>query len=78
MSKRTSKTFIRLVEDATDKVVMELDVTDKAAGQVDELFRGLSKNLNRNKHTLVIVGHSQGIGPSPPSVIVDDPPKEGA
>jgi len=77
MSKRTSKTFLRVVEDATGKVEREFDVTDKTARQVDKLFDGLSRKLNHDKYTLVIVGHSQEIdGPSPSSVIVDDPLKE--
>lgn len=58
MSERTSKTFLRVVEDATGKVEREFDVTSKTARQVDKLFGDLSKNLNRNKYTLVIVGHS--------------------
>lgn len=77
MSKRTSKTFLRVVEDATGKVEREFDVTDKTARQVDKLFSGLSRNLNHDKYTLVIVGHSQKVdGPSPSSLVVDDPLKE--
>ena len=62
MSKRTSKTFLRVVEDATGKVEKEFDVTDKTARQVDKLFDGLSRNLNHDKYTLVIVGHYSGQG----------------
>lgn len=79
MSKLVSKTFLRVVEDATGKVEKEFDVTGKTARQVDKLFDGLSRNLNHDKYTLVIVGHDQEIeGHSPSSVIVDDPLKEGA
>jgi hypothetical protein len=61
MSKRVSKTFLRVVEEATDKVEVDLDVTDKTARQVDKLFSGLSKCLNRDKYIVVIVGHSQEV-----------------
>jgi hypothetical protein len=65
------------MEDATGKVEREFDVTSKTARQVDELFKGLSSNLNHDKYALVIVGHSQEIdGPSPSSLVVHDPPKE--
>lgn len=77
MSKRISKTFLRVVEDSTGKAEKEFDVTDKTARQVDKLFGGLSRNLNHDKYTLVIVGHSQEMGGiSPSSLVVDDPLKE--
>lgn len=79
MSKRVSKTFLRVVEDATGKVEREFDVTGKTDRQVDKLFDGLSRNLNHSKYTLVIVGQSQEVkGSSPSSLIVDDPLKEVA
>lgn len=62
MSERTSKTFLRVVVDATDKVAREFDVTDKTARQVDKLFDGLSRSLNHDKYILVIVGYDLGQG----------------